>query len=307
MSDNVKAAIQGMVQSEKVVLFMKGNRSFPQCGFSATVVQILDGFLPSYRTVNVLDDPAIRQGIKDFSNWPTVPQLYIDGEFVGGCDIVKEMYGSGDLQKVLGVELKDVPVPKVTITDSAAKELTAAIEEAEPGEVIHVQISAGFEHSSSLGPEEPGMLKAGSNGISLLFNRSSASRADGLHLDFHTGDDGEGFKIENPNAPPKVQEISPTALKAKLDAGEIKNFYDVRTPEENAAAKIPQARFLDETASKELEALPKDTAIAFHCRSGKRSLKAAEHYRKQGFTKLFNLTGGIHAWSDDIDSSIPKV
>ena len=102
--------IDDIVKSDKVVLFMKGNRNFPQCGFSATVVQILGGLTDDYTTVNVLEDPDIRQGVKDYAQWPTIPQLYIDGEFVGGCDIVKEMFESGELRDFLkekGIELED--------------------------------------------------------------------------------------------------------------------------------------------------------------------------------------------------------
>jgi monothiol glutaredoxin len=93
--------IQGLIDSDKVVLFMKGSRRMPQCGFSAQVVQILDTLLPDYTTVDVLQDPEIRQGIKDFSSWPTIPQLYVAGEFVGGCDIVTELYRSGELREQL--------------------------------------------------------------------------------------------------------------------------------------------------------------------------------------------------------------
>ncbi len=101
MDDKVKAQIDSTVKNHKVVLFMKGSKSFPQCGFSATVVQILNKLVPSYETVNVLADPAVREGIKEYSQWPTIPQLYVGGQFVGGCDIVKEMYASGELQKLI--------------------------------------------------------------------------------------------------------------------------------------------------------------------------------------------------------------
>ncbi|MBW2243630.1 MAG: Grx4 family monothiol glutaredoxin [Deltaproteobacteria bacterium] len=95
------ARIQALVDGNPVVLFMKGHRQMPQCGFSAQVIQILDSLIPEYTTVNVLEDPEVRQGIKDFSNWPTIPQLYVRGEFVGGCDIITEMYQSGELQPQL--------------------------------------------------------------------------------------------------------------------------------------------------------------------------------------------------------------
>jgi len=94
--------IRETVTGNPVVLYMKGTPQFPQCGFSATAVQILKSCgVARFASVDVLADPDIRQGIKDFSNWPTVPQLYIHGEFVGGCDIMKEMYASGELQKQL--------------------------------------------------------------------------------------------------------------------------------------------------------------------------------------------------------------
>jgi monothiol glutaredoxin len=100
MSD-IQAFIKNEVESNDVVLFLKGTPAFPQCGFSGQVVQILDFLGVDYKGVNVLADAEIRQGIKDFSNWPTIPQLYVKGEFVGGCDIVREMFQSNELQPFL--------------------------------------------------------------------------------------------------------------------------------------------------------------------------------------------------------------
>lgn len=93
--------IQGEITANPVMLYMKGNAMFPQCGFSARVVQILTHLGVPFQTANVLDDAALRDGVKEFSNWPTVPQLYVKGEFVGGCDIVTEMYQSGELETLL--------------------------------------------------------------------------------------------------------------------------------------------------------------------------------------------------------------
>jgi len=101
MSD-VQETIRQQIASHPVVLYMKGTPQFPMCGFSATVVHILDLCgVKDYFAVNVLEDEAIRQGIKEYSNWPTIPQLYINGEFIGGCDITRELYQSGELQKLL--------------------------------------------------------------------------------------------------------------------------------------------------------------------------------------------------------------
>ena len=98
---NVNDKIKDIITKNDVVLFMKGTPEMPQCGFSMTVSNILKELKVKFSGVNVLADPEIRQGIKDFSNWPTVPQLYIKGEFIGGCDIAKEMYEKGELQKIL--------------------------------------------------------------------------------------------------------------------------------------------------------------------------------------------------------------
>ena len=101
LSDETQSRIQSLIDSERVVLFMKGSRQQPQCGFSARVVSLLDARLPDYATVDVLADPEIREGIKTFSSWPTIPQLYVGGEFVGGCDIVSEMADDGTLDATL--------------------------------------------------------------------------------------------------------------------------------------------------------------------------------------------------------------
>jgi monothiol glutaredoxin len=95
------ALIEQTIRENDIVLFMKGSKKIPQCGFSATVVQILERCGVDFKDVNVLADQAIREGVKEFSNWPTVPQLYVKGEFIGGCDITREMFESGELQDLL--------------------------------------------------------------------------------------------------------------------------------------------------------------------------------------------------------------
>ena len=110
MDNLVAERIRQEIQGNDVVLFMKGSPVFPQCGFSAATVQILSHLGVKFGSIDVLQDDGIRQGIKEFSSWPTIPQLYVKGEFVGGCDIVREMYATGELKELLetkGVEFVD--------------------------------------------------------------------------------------------------------------------------------------------------------------------------------------------------------
>ncbi len=105
MTPDTKEKIDNLLQQNKIMVFMKGNKLMPQCGFSNNVVQILNTLGVPFETIDVLADPEIRQGIKEYSNWPTIPQLYIDGQFVGGSDILIELYQKGELQQMVEVAL----------------------------------------------------------------------------------------------------------------------------------------------------------------------------------------------------------
>ncbi|MBL0848994.1 MAG: Grx4 family monothiol glutaredoxin [Candidatus Liberibacter ctenarytainae] len=101
MEDVMIRCIQDEIQQNNVVLFMKGTPEYPQCGFSGQIVKILDSLNVSYKGINVLENDRLRQGIKEYSQWPTIPQLYVKGEFIGGCDIVSEMFQSGEIHKIV--------------------------------------------------------------------------------------------------------------------------------------------------------------------------------------------------------------
>lgn len=305
LSEPVRAQIQDLVTAKPVVLFMKGNRQAPQCGFSAQVVQILDELAPSYETVNVLSDPSLRDGIKEFSSWPTIPQLYIKGQFVGGCDIVKEMYASGELQKLLGAESAPSDPPRIAVTAGAAKEIAKAASEAE-GELLRFSVSPKFENELYFDTRKEGDFVVDTSGLSLLVDRASAKRANGVTIDFVVGPSGGGFKIDNPNEPPRVRPLSAKELSRMLDAPGGVELFDVRPDVERNLAKIARARALDADGIERLAGLAKDTPIVFHCHHGMRSRAAAEEAIGRGFTRVYNLEGGIAAWSEDVDSSVPR-
>jgi monothiol glutaredoxin len=294
-----------LVASDQVVLFMKGNRSAPQCGFSAAVVEILDRYVPEYTTVNVLADPAIREGIKKLSDWPTVPQLYVGGEFIGGADIVRQMDAEGELVKTLGKAVKEIEPPPVTITDAAVAVFRQASAEGDRDDHLRVTIDAQFRHDLSLGPTQEHDVAVISNGIKLVFDPASARRASGLVIDYVEAPQA-GFKMENPNAPPRVEQTSPKEIKAWMDAGEPMRLLDVRTPQERATASIEGSLLVTNETIDELLALPKNTKLVFHCHHGMRSYQAAQHFAQQGFRNLHNMVGGIDAWSTEVDDAVPR-
>jgi monothiol glutaredoxin len=302
MDETVRTQISDLITNNKVVLFMKGTRNFPQCGFSATVVQILNELVPNYHTVNVLKEADIRQAIKEFSSWPTIPQLYVGGEFVGGCDIVREMYVSGELQEKLGVEDNATP-PKIEITPAAREALAQAGQGGEGK--LRLGVSTRFEYELALDEPQKGDFEIDAGGITVLVDRMSAKRADGIRIDY-TATNGGGFRIDNPNEPARVKPLRPAELKAMLDAGESLELVDVRTPQEQAAARIGQARLLDPEYETALSARDKGAPLVFFCHHGGRSRAAAERFVAEGHTKVFNLEGGIDAWSREVDAAVPR-
>jgi monothiol glutaredoxin len=306
LREGLRKRFDDLVASNEVVLFMKGTRHAPACGFSASVVEILDGYLSSYETVNVLADPEVRDGIKIYSSWPTIPQLYVKGQFVGGADIVREMHASGDLAKALGAPVDaEVKPPAITVTEAAAKAFRGAKES--DGDEIHFEVSARFESGLYFAPRDAGDIAVDAgHGITLHVDRATARRADGVKIDFIEGPGGAGFKIDNPHEPPKVKQITPTELKSRMDQGARFELFDVRTPKERAIASIQGAILLDEAAQKRLEELPRDTPLVFHCHHGGRSQAAAEHFLGKGFTDVSNLRGGIDAWSQGVDPKVPR-
>lgn len=301
---DLKERIETLIGSDRVVLFMKGNRQGPQCGFSAQVVQILDRLVPEYTTVDVLADPALRDGIKVFSSWPTIPQLYVSGEFVGGCDIVKEMMASGELFETLGLPAPPPGTPQIRVTDAAAAELRRLAGQAQ-GRELHLVIDARLQPGLYFGPAEEGEVRVTANGVALSLDALSAARADGAAIDVRTGPQGPAFHVEVPGAP-QVRQLAASELQALLAAGEPIVLVDVRTPEEWSRARIPGARLLDDALRAELESLDRDTRLVFHCHHGGRSQRAAEHFAALGFRNVANLAGGIDAWSQEVDPSVPR-
>jgi monothiol glutaredoxin len=309
LNDALRSRISGLVAQNPVIVFMKGTRRAPQCGFSAQVVQILDELVPVYETVDVLSSAELRDGIKEFSQWPTIPQLFVNGEFIGGCDIVRSLQESGELAQLLSKPGAPPPLPTIHITEAALNAFRNAFSdsgEAE-AEVLHLKIDASFQNDLYFAPREPGTLELPVRGLSLFIDPASARRADGLSIDFVDGANA-GFKIDNPNQPAQpatVKQLSPVELKELLEQGKI-TLFDVRPEHERALASLPQARALDEAGQQYLLSLERSAPIAFLCHHGMRSQNAAQQVLSEGFRNVYNVRGGIHAWSETVDRGVPQ-
>ncbi len=301
----LRSRIESILNANRVVLFMKGQPSMPQCGFSAKAVGALQDLGVEFDHVNVLADADIREGIKAYGEWPTIPQLYIDGELVGGSDIILQMAGNGELSSVLGLAAPDRTPPRITVTPAAVEMLRGALADS-PGASLQLGIDARFQPNFQLAPHDDNAIAAESNGLRVQFDLASARRADGITIDWVDDIRGKGLAIDNPNAPKAVQELSVRDADDQLRAGST-TVVDVRPADERAIAAInaPFETFDGDNRAR-LEALPKDTALAFLCHHGGRSAQAAEQFRALGFTKVSNITGGIDAWSNEVDNGVPK-
>jgi monothiol glutaredoxin len=155
------------------------------------------------------------------------------------------------------------------------------------------------------GPEEAGEIAVEARGVTLHMDPATAGRADGLRIDAESTPEGPAFRITPAGVAP-VEELSVAELRRRLDEGPAFELLDVRTPEERATAHIEGSRLLDESEVQRLETLDRATPLVFHCHHGGRSRAAAEHFAALGFREVYNVTGGIDAWSQEIDPSVPR-
>lgn len=296
--------IETVLHEHRVVLFMKGDRTQPMCGFSAAATNTLNELLPDYHTVNVLEDPDIRDGIKAYGDWPTIPQLYVDGELVGGADIIRQLYTSGELHTLFGLAAPDRTPPEITITDAAAAAIRDGTSHAQDV-ALHLEIGPDHSAGFQLAPAGEHDIVAHANGIEVHFDPASAQRAKGIVIDWVSTVQGEGLSLKFPGAQ-SVTAMSVQQLKARLDAGDI-TLIDVRPAAGRAqAAPLPQARILEEEGYDTLANLPRDTPLAFICHHGMTSRAMAERFAAHGFSNIHNVEGGMDAWASEIDASVPR-
>lgn len=312
LPESMRARIREIVTTDRVVLFMKGTRHAPRCGFSASVVELLDAWIDDYASVDVVSDPELREAIKVWADWPTIPQLYVGGEFIGGADILRELAEQGELAKALGVDAQPIAPPTIHVSEAAAQAIAGAFAgpDIEEGDVLRLAIDAHYRNDLSIGPRRPTDVLTHTQGLVIALDRASARRAAGLTIDYVESAEGVGFKIDNPAAPPPVRSIRAPELAARMAearaAGSPLHLYDVRTEDEYERASIVGAVLLEAEVVDEIAALPRDTPLYFHCHHGVRSQRAAEHFVEKGFREVYSLVGGIDAWSQEVDPEVPR-
>ena len=191
--------IDNLLKEHRVVLFMKGTRHQPMCGFSAAATNTLNELLPDYHSVDVLADPEVREGIKLYGDWPTIPQLYVEGELVGGADIISQMYGSGELHALFGLAAPDRTPPDITITDAAAEAIRQGTASAQ-GVALHLEIGPDHSAGFQLAPAGVHDIVAHANGLEVHFDPASAQRAQGIVIDWVSTVQGEGLSLTFPGA-----------------------------------------------------------------------------------------------------------
>ena len=300
----LRQRIDDLLAAHPVVLFMKGQPDAPQCGFSAQAAGTLKGMGVSFAHVDVLSDPEIREGIKHYGDWPTIPQLYIGGELIGGSDIIVQMAASGELQSALGLPPPDRTPPRVTVTPAAQAMLRQAMANAGGGMVVEIAIDANYRTRLHLVQPEDHAVQVDADGVTLQFPVSDLRRADGLTVDFADDARGKGLVIDNPNAPRPVRNLTPAEAEARVHDGTL-TLVDVRPGNERTLAAAPVAHLTLDDGGATVEAMDKDAPIAFLCHHGGRSAQAAEHFRQQGFSEVYNVVGGIDAWAG-FDPAVPR-
>ncbi len=291
----LKDRIEQQIASNDVVLYMKGTPKMPQCGFSAKTAGMLDSLLGGdFAAFNVLEDEAIREGIKVYGNWPTIPQLYVKGELLGGCDIITEMFNAGELHEMLGLEKPDRTPPEMEISDKAAAKIRDFLA-GYPGQFLHFSIASDWDANFNIGPREGHEIAAEAAGLTILMDLASAQRARGAKIDWVETVQGEGLKLDLPGAPPPVRQMSPAELQQKMNAGERVLVVDTRSEADRKAYPLDFARALDAGLMAELKEADPNLPLVFLCNVGVSSQAVAEHYRKQGFAEVYNLEGGVQA------------
>ncbi len=278
--------VDDAIASDDVVVFMKGTREAPHCGFSAQMVEILNHLLPNYSTFDVRDDVELRRVVKERSGWPTFPQLYVRGEFIGGSDIVKELFVSGDLAGRLGVAPAELPSPELHFSQRALEQLVRLA----AGQPVRIELDARGDSHLSVSQRQSSDIELSVGDIVVVMDVLTATRADGLRVDYLP--EPGGFIVSHA----KVTPITAARFTEMLAMQEPLLVVDCRTLAEYSTGSVPGAEHLNQALLEHLAGANEERTVVFVCRNGSRSSNVAEHFAVLNGTPARYLEGGLERW-----------
>ncbi len=296
MNTETKEIIENLVNNNDCILFMKGTPSHPQCGFSSNTITILKDVLgDDFTTFNVLENNDVREGIKEYGNWPTIPQVYVKSELIGGNDIVTEMFNTGELHTMLNLPQPDRTPAEINISEKAKENILSGIENI-GSNVLMLSIDNQFNTRFSIDQPKGYEVISEIDEIKIYMDVGTAKKANGIEIDWVEDLQGAGLVIKNPNEPKSVNQLTIESLKQGIESQVIEYIYDVRSEEQYNSQHIPGSKRLDKDNMQVIESLDKNTPLVFVCAVGNTSQGACEFYRKKGYTNINNLVGGVSAW-----------
>jgi monothiol glutaredoxin len=280
------------LSSARVVLFLKGTRARPSCRFSGQAVELLDSLLPDYATFDVKSDPELKAAVTTHAKWDAFPQLYVEGELVGGVDSLKELFVNGGLARRLGVAQPDLPKPQLHLSHPAHQQLLGSLGQT-PVRIDRdaegtLRLAASRQNSSDL------VVKLGE--LTFVFDVIVARYVDGLRIDWL--DEPGGYLLRT--VAEAVRQLPALALADLLASGKLQQVVDVRTQAEFSHRHLPGATFLTRQTLADLLQLDRRTPLVFVCAEGSRSQHTAEHFVADGFTEIYCLQGGLHSWEEQL-------
>lgn len=299
--------IETLLRAHRLVVFMNGAPDAPERFFSHKICRLLDGLGLDYAYVDVSADSKLREQIKAYGGLQAIPQLYLDGQPLGGNEVVEQMAGADELHAALGLPVPDRTPPAVRLTPAAAEFLRGVVRGKGEGTVVDIAVDPQFRSSLRFGPRRNDAIAAEMDGVALQFDLASARRAEGLSIDWQDVERGPSLLLSHPRAPvPKpVRWISPSEADARVRAGTL-TIVDLRREEERALARLSVPFLYLDEGTHEIRHMPPQAPLAVLCHRGERCWHGAQHLVQLGHRDVYAIEGGIDAWAADVDASIPR-
>lgn len=306
LSPSIRQRIDALRASHRLVLLMSGTPATSHCGVSLRLCALLDDIGLDYAPVDVASDLQPGRGGKREGEWLAIAQLYLDGEFIASGDLIEQRANAGELHAALGLPAPDRRPPEVTLSPAAAQFLRAVIANSEDGTVAEIEVDAQWASCLLLVPRRKGMIHTQVHGVPLQFGLMSARRSDGLAIDWHDVERGPSWTMRFPWSPviEPVRPISPAQADAGARDGRL-IIVDIRPPQERALARLDLPFLSLDESSHEIRNLAPAVPLAVLCHHGDRSIHAAAHLHQLGHRNLYYIEGGIEAWANLVDTSIP--